>query len=774
MIQEEILVKNKFRFLYCIDADDLKSYAFPLGLTGERPKERCLSYNYITDEQLAFYSLFNKSNFKAFVLDDHYEEISQTVHKTRFLDSQGKTIINTAEHLIARLEKATDVEDINKLKDDIEKVREHISLILTIAVGLQADGVEKLHTLQKSGKVMFDEDAFIEYISQMIPFAGYSKLEKDISEAVYDFLRKKEEAPRKHSKYQLQEETELAVVKRNAAHLRDSNAIGKVIDLNTKLQKAKSKTIVLYISSDYKTQNIFYQKDKDYKDIYEVVKDRSIELSDPESPSQRMRVNYHRTSAQLFLRLLCEETEPEAVINNLVKVKEIVSTRELREKAIDGNLMVLSRETEGIDNFLQQRIDKYRKEFEDYSTFIRIDEFKELSEHLNNKKTNLRENERGIFLILQEILQQKRQNILGWRYSVDRRLQELSQLTIFRNSITFSLDKLIQEQLERGVFLELSPGKDYVLNVAHHLPTYFPVEHEGHRPLFREIVSHFKDSKEDLRPFIINFATRLFAAKGDINDVVNFDELVLKRCMLLLLLSNSKYYGDRILEHIESVIKKHGFGKSHLQSHFYYVLVWVLRRNQRYEEALNYTLKVLERFDDPRFYHSLCLVKYCLFEEDNDKKEDNNKNVTLLKESLDNGIKACDLYSEILESAAPSNQPVIKQNINALLNGRAFLQSLGFEHDSEHKIFKTASLNEARQCLAQLKEDLQEQYFTQPTYLHTESLLCLMEYKGSGDTEKLDEARQIVNEALKIPMHEKLNEMCKDLLNKIQEAYQLN
>lgn len=755
LIHEERLRQMGYRFIYCIDSDELNNYAFPLGVLGERPQQRNLGYEYITDEQVALYSLFNKQAFQAYVLDDHFEEISKLVHKVRYLHTEGGKTVNTPASMLSRLESLIDSQNINNLKNEMEKIREHISLIISIAVGLQADGVEKLHELQKSKKIIFDENELQEHVEELGCRNGYSQLADHLAELVYNFLREKD---KKNSKDQFSQESNFSLVKKDIAHLRDSKAIGKVMDLNLNLYQAKSKTIILYISSDYKTQNIFYKKNEYFQDIYQLVKQQSIKIKDS-------LVNCHRNTAQIFLRLLCGGQDPDLVIQNLSRIKEIIANKELRERTIDDNGLMRHSEMVDIDNSLTESIDKYRKEFEDYSTFIRIDEFKGLSNKLKDKKTTLNANGKEIIYILEEILRQKEKKILEWRYSVDLRLQELSQLTVFRNSITFSLDKLIQEQLEKGNFPELAPGMDYVFNAAHHLPTYFPVKHENSRPLFQEIIAHFKDPKDELSNFTLNFATRLFATKGNIEERSNLDELILKRCILLLLLSNSRYYGDRILEHIESLIKKYEYGGSHLASHFNYVLVWVLRRNQRYQEALKCTLEALEQFPgDPRFHHSLCLVQYCIFEEEKDKS------IHLLKESLINCAKAIDGYSEMMEGETVGNCRIIKQNINALLNGRAFLICLGLDFDKNNAVFTASLLPEAREYLMQLKKDTGDQYRMAATHLHTEALLCFMEYKFSDDLNRLAEGIQAIDEAIRISSDVKLTEMCMDLHGKMIDA----
>lgn len=750
LIQEEHLKKQGYQFYYCIDADVVRTFSFPLDLGGARPEEKKLDYEYITDEQIALYSLFGSASFRGFISKEHYEnEFLQLINRLKYLVDSGKSAVDTVKSLNEKLIERTHKNPAD-LKGHIELIRQNISLILSIAVGLQGDGIEKLFKLKRERKIAFDEDAFSEWLEPRSENI-FDKLDTywDLTDFLHNFLLDNFGGRRENKGSQ---GMDLETMKRNISFLRDAAVMSKTLALNAYLDQRQAKKIVLYLSSDNKTQNVFYQKSLGLEGMLSPVAENSIEIDDE-------KVNYHRNTAQIFLRLLCEDDSNETVIDLLTMIRNSVSTREYWRK-VSGVRMtaIVENEVLKVDRFLAQRIQQCRKEFAGFSTFAKINHFRNLALELNEK--TIPASLSHIPGILLQIVNDLEQNGQSWREAAGTQLKELSQLVIFRNVIGGRLDGIIQNQVLQANIQELDAGKDYIYGSDHYVPTYF-VGKDHHEPLFYSIIQHFYDPLEAFRPFIYTSAIQLFA------NPQYEDEMILKRCILLLMLSNSELQGQRLSEQqLENILSRYNFENSPYESDFYYLLTWVMRRNRNYTSAIEKATKAHEKFpQDPRFYHSLALTLYCQFQE---RAQNGDEDVDLLVDSLDTANFAIDGYERIdkdLDTDDPSYK-YVRRNIYALYNTTIYIQALGFTVDKN--IFSSDALLEARHSLAKLKR-IDPLYSQKPEFLQTESFLEQQEYEDTKNIEKLRNSLAALEAALKLPkITARLKQLCLDHLDQIK------
>lgn len=759
LIQEEKLKRSGYVFSYAIDSYDLRNYAYPLGTNGERLKASSLSIEYISDEQIALYTLFNKPDIHLYVFDEHNEEIKILLDILKSAHLRGVKVFNSVDELIIQLKNEIGG-NINLLSTKSELVVSNISLLLTIAVGLQQDGVDKLNKISNTKRLILKDINIIDDILENSAIEDEFSLGKnELIDILYNYFI--ENTNQKRSKGQFEhfhkDVFSINELNRRISFTRDSRVISKVYTINSKLYESDSKRILLYFSSDLKTQDLFYNKSLKNDQAYNVLYNSSILVDNK-------RVNYHRSSAQVFLRLLCANSDSERVIPNLELIKSVIQLREIKDNRLSNTELSFIPEEKKLEKFLASQIDKCRREFEGYATFLQIDKFHSLINSFNLKNESV-EDKKVIISILISILEDKgnAKNVENWRYNVFNRINDLSQIHAFRSTIFLEsikkIDQAISYHLVATTIESLGIGKDFIFGQDHHLPTFFLEEEEEIQdPRYIQIVQHYDDPAYELSTYVYELARKLFSVSE------NTDELVLKRCLLLLMLSNSKYYGEDTSEYLEKFLLNINFKNSPHESNYYYLLVWILRRNSNYHVCLKYSNKAIDEFqNDPRFYHSIALCNYCQYEENEEF------DIDFLIDADKNAYMAYELYKKCLLRTSETNKTkqYIKLNMYAIMNTLIYIKSLGFsKHNNK---FPESAILDSREMLNELKRsDLN--FSNKPEYLHTEALLELQEYLLKRNYSKLYFSQIAIEKALTLPkINSRLKSLCLKLRDEIIE-----
>lgn len=761
LIQEEELKILGYKFYYAIDADDLKHYAYPLGIFGERMVDNKLNIDYISDEQIALYTLFNKPDIRLLVFEEHYEEIKILTDIIKRSALRGSKIINSVEELITKLKNETDG-NLNSLIDNSELVVSNISLLLSIAVGLQEDGIKKLYTLSNSNKLVLRDENIIDEIFENSNFMESSILDRnELTDFIYiNFLERRNRKLNFNYKFNFESEN-FNELNRKISFTRDSNVISKVYSVNSKLYQNNVKNILLYFSSDSKTQDCFYNKTTDFDSLNKVLINSSIEIAGK-------NINYHRNSAQIFLRLLILESDSDSAINNLKLIKSIIQIKELQKELPDNNERIIKSKEKELDDFLSMQIDKCRREFEGYSTFLQIDKFNVLINSIKENKNDL-EDKNLILKVLHNILSSKgiASNVDDWKMNVLNRINDLSQIHAFRKTIILQsikkIDQVIFNKLRKGIIQSLGVGKDFIFGQDHHLPTFFLDDEEKVEPKFIQIVRHYDDSENSLSSYIFDLARNLFSSSN------NSDELVLKRCLLLLMLSNSKSYGEDTSDYLENFLLNFNFKNSNQESNFYYLLIWILRRNGQYDSSIEFAGEAIFEFPkDPRFFHSKALCYYCKFEDSNEPK------IEFLIEAYNNALKSLELYKNILGIFNLSNETkkYVQLNMYGVMNTIIYIISLGFSVSA--KDFSDQMIQKARDIIDELKK-IDKYFCNKSEFLHTEAHLELQEFYLKGNNSKLYYALEAIDKAIAVSsINPRVKSMClklrDDILNEIDKS----
>lgn len=720
LIHQEELKIDGYRIFFVIDASELHNYAYPLGLEGTRSIVSKINYEYIADEQIANYTLFNTEDFKAFILDGHFDEIAGLINGVKKREIEGETIISSVRKFSEYLKVKTSY-DLNELSEKWQEIQQNIPLILSIAVGLQADGVQKLYNLFSENKLLINGEDLRNHFEEEDYVSLFDDSRRNIPPFTDELFNYVAENFIRPEKWPIEVRDD-KVMRQRIAYYRDCVAIGRISYLNKKLQDKKLKHIILFLSSDYKSSNIFYPSSKQELG-YKLVNDNGISINNK-------KVNYLRNVSQLYLRLLCEENTPEEVIENLKKVRRVYELR-WRGKEVIGN------ETE---QFLQERIEVCRNKFRTNSTFLRIDEFKDLYEELVSLKlASFRE----VPEILEKLLKRKRLEESSVREEIEDVLRELGELNITKSVLLNSLNRQLIKSSSFGELETINRGDDYVFGGDHHLPTIFLSKDTIKGLSFNDIVSHFQDEKKDINGFFSSSIVKLFV------DSSEDDERILKRCLILLMLSDSSKIGRQNFDTL-SFVSEYNFKDIIAECDFKYTLCWAYRRKQNYLDSISIAMKMVQiDNNDPRFYHGLVLGHYCLYEKykyDNRFSNNNTSHINELQTSISYLKLTLHYYSILFHKTYDINlKDIVARNIFALMNFQIFSCILSYE---EHLSDENSLLN-ARAILEKLKSD-DINYYYKPEYLKSEAYLELVEFRHFGNPKKIEFAYSAVLHAISI------------------------
>jgi tetratricopeptide (TPR) repeat protein len=194
---------------------------------------------------------------------------------------------------------------------------------------------------------------------------------------------------------------------------------------------------------------------------------------------------------------------------------------------------------------------------------------------------------------------------------------------------------------------------------------------------------------------------------------------------------------------------------------FLYVASWLARRLEKYNEAEEYACQGLAIDpEDPRFYHSLCLILYC------------RARITDDKSYLPKRIEYCDRAIEFYEKIE-DGRVEIKKSINVLLNSKIYILCQMYDLlDRDNPNL----LSEARKLLEQLR--YREEFFNyMPEFLHTEAYYLFLSNIVNSNPSELEKANLLLQQALGIngQLNTKTilyyNELRKRIEKVIKDAY---
>lgn len=703
LIQEERLRNKGYSFFYTIDQYDIQRYCFPIGIW-ELDKE--YDVEYLSDQFVALIDLF-ENNQQILLLDQYIDE---------FYQFRGILI----EALFTKRRFVDEVRSFSSyLESENSNIRNDFGILISTATGILIDGVSRFNNIIRKKKIIISDD---DYDSDW----AAKPMNQLTIEAIIDSKKIREDNVDKLTKLSKK-------IKEGDQIRRDCEAIDRVSQVNEKLIEKNNKTLLLFVSSAPAFRNVYFNKDSNV----EYPKIEGVDL------------NFHRSSAQIFLQLLLKGEKD--IIDQLKYIKDIILKRESAG----------SFDSEDLEKNFQYRLRQLRNRFAHEKLLRRFDEYEKLNTQFEifSEKTN-KFNEssyqvkrlKTLFDELQFDFQNRGSKKIG-EHSI-KLLDSINYEYELKRHFIDWLNRANESQDE--LLFIIQRGKDPVFGTGHHLPLFFKSEGQQSQLISAIAKQYIKQEvamlDEDIKS--ANAKIKSFIKENLKNywqkkiSIASEPEDVFIMCLLLLIIPIDReklsidlmpeYIVSKIVEkYIEHINNK--TDKNNRLSDYLYLLVWVNRRLTDYKKARRFANKGNKLFpNDPRFKHGLLLIEYCKFREhvpnvDLPKKIDNDA-VKLLKSAISNGILALILYNGI---NIDENDIVFKKNKAALMVGMVLIYSYLFHYEGLN-----SWLAKGRELLSELKEYENNHYENQPEYRYVESVLEYQEYiylKNNGEIKKANE-----------------------------------
>lgn len=696
LIIEEELIAKKFQFTYSIDPDDIKNYCYPFGLTKSEfdPDKKPLEI--VTDEQISYYNLINKQKSKLLLMENYLDEIQKLKSIIQYANDSSIELINSFEALVQLYENNESSFDAFQKITQISK--REVSLLLSIAIGSLFQGMECLNKIEKDRLLHGNKELESSSLPQFVVDAIITSSESTLPDELYSELRKTF--------------PDSIEIKRKISRYIDCQAFGYLLSANQMIINNKKKNLLLFLSSV-----------KSSRTIINIAKDKMIL---PEIDGKLF--NPHRWIGQIYLKLLCKDNGN--TIDNLKKMKEIIK---LKEKT---NIINPEQLNAYITEKFENRLSTLREYYEKEALISKYKKFNSEIDEVLNKKTL--SNYKDIVNLIKRLLKlsKKEKSLQG---IIDTTLMNIKYERNFRSTLLYGIKSILDSQS----YLAASPGKDKVHDVHHQLPIVFYIDNQ----IFKENINQIINFYLEIEPKNRN-SKRLIKTIEDsvkfIFESTNEDEVKLIRYLLLVILPKFKHNDpeQQALQRVKTILEKEN---PSIRSEFLYVASWSARRLLDYNGALSYAKEGLKINDkDPRLYHSLCLIYYDLYKEEN--------RFTLLEQSIFNCNRAIELYSKY-----DSEELGIKNSKIALYNSHCYLLCLQFNNSPKKENNK---LIEARKYLELLKYN-EQKYYSYAEFQATEAYLELLEFDAFNSPHKIHRAKAAIKRAVSIDPRDEHNELLK-------------
>lgn len=750
ILELELKHVNNIRFHYIIDPYDLQKYCFPFGIldsVADKNIEReNLSIPSIADEQIAYNNIFVKADCLCFILDEHYKEVIdfqkyymhiQTMH--------GDKLVNTAKRLATFYEEEATIIDKIQTIDDIEP--DDLSLLYSIAINSTYSGKEKFNNLVINKRIVVSKEEL----------KFFNSIESEVLQDLFTTCKASELASylnKLSQEYYNPENKNDAKVKIHLKSLdRDYRAIDRILKLNTmsiqKDLKVNNKPLFLYLSNT-RMSKAYFQEIVEYNENDELksfLKKINTTIKDSFSENFAKHLNPHRTPAQLYLQLLLEsendsnnESENyERTKSRLVYFRDFIANFRINNQNITKDQSI---------KYLNELIIKYRSNFDGY---LLLEKHKEFRSNFNNTIKN-----RSFNSFKKLINNIQNLNELFETDKIDQKINEYINSSFWIISLsqvtkTF-LTSLISRSKDR-TSIRLR-GKDKISSIFQALPIVFFYSNSNNNICYNNL-NDFIDSLTEIHLNQSIIADNLLKKisifeKYRNQEAINCfeDTAAIMNIIVLLLVDehdslhiDSYDLASRLIDYN---LMKHNRNEPE-KSNFLYLKAWINRRENKMEVARNISLDGKRTYpNDPRFVHSLALLDYCEFF-NQDSKENMDKQINLIKASIKNFEVALKMY----ESKNSIKDSIRSKTKYAILNSISYSLALLFHLNNE-----TYILQQSRSFLKKLKIELPEKEFDEISeFLHTEAYVEYQEalklYRIEDFTKAWYKSSQALSEIIK-------------------------
>jgi len=690
IILEDTLSKEGFEFHYFIDNYDIGKYSFPFGLLAEENYDRRSekSIEIVTDEQIAYHYLFDIRTEKLLLADEHIAELNDFIGKIRRVEMFGLEVVDAFAKQADYFENIAGQKNISfDSWQQFHKISDlQVSLLLSIAIGSLLDGKKKINQLKNEDLILTQEayqDNFENDNASIFDIkAG------ETTNLLYDKLI---------SDFRSNISTQRAVSRYEKCKIFD-----RILNINR--QTIAQKQIFLLLSSAKVTNTR----------LPEIARESGL-LPEYEG----IRINPVRSIQQIYLQLLLRDDE-----NKLDELKKIKSIVALKENADYKGLHHII--NDHILNEFDERLGTLREGFENTALLLKFNDYDNtLKQALDSQSIKRHQ------LIAESIKELIK--IANETQALQQLKAESLEKLQYERDYDNTLKQAVNEINKGELLVEGYVGSDYITNRYHHTPiVFFQQTTDGYKRTLDEIINFIigvngGDGRNLIRS--INKSFQLIFH----NAVPTEEEKIIKILILLMLKNTKDIHPTQLAFDRAKQIYENELTTDEWKKEFLYILAWISRRLERYDESLQYAQAGIQLDDsDPRFYHALSLIQYCLYKKNND--------TDALNEGIANAKKALDNYKK-----RPAKTLAVERSINALLNAGAYLKTLSYTHENDYNL-----LLEARKDIAQLKFNEAGQYYLTPEFLHTEAFLEYNEFKAFDSPSKLKFAKEAIQKAISL------------------------
>lgn len=715
--QIELLRQRGHEIIYFIDPNDIVRYCFPFGLrrseNADARESRPLEY--ISDEQITYHLTRTTLTHQLLIIDDYIEEYNNFKGQVNYNREKGFNLLDSFEEFRDSYESKNTRDSVLALSDL------QVSLLLSIVLGDFQNGISILNKLD----------------TELVKFIGeYDEFGEEVQDEWYRKLS--ELYLRSHKKVYTDDFIDAlraANFQRISSKYYDCRAFDVMIQMNN---LNKTNTIFLLIGSDQSFKRMAEYAVRE--DILPVID--GIPLTPIINTSQLF----------LYHLLVDQQQEDHNLTSLLTEFQEIVLEKE----------QGVPRAGKWINHELQEsfnrRISQFREKFENISLINKFPLYKDAIDEIfsDNKLKNYDNVLNGISK-LKELYAQP-EYLLREKSAA---LNNLKREHSFKAAIVNGLDLVKLE----GRSFEKRPGGDYVTNIFHQLPIVFSFTTPAYQDIAERIVSfiiQFQTQRDDPFEKTANFIFFINQIIVDTFDEstgdTNYEEELIRILIYLVLPAQAQNNPEtNSLKRLQKILQSGNLVKSpKMKADFLYVASWLARRMEDYELAETYAREGLQiDADDPRFYHSLCLIFYCYMRRSKDR--------SYLSQRLEYCSKAIELYEKIED-----NRIEVQKSVNVLINSKIYTLCQMYDMlERENQ----SLLDEAGELLKLLRQR-EESFDMMPEFLHTEAYYLFLRQNVHKSPAGLEAANSLLQQALDIGgvTHPKRNEYYHELKKKIEKA----
>lgn len=694
----EYIFRKGYLCHYVIDVYEINEFCYPLGTRLDDKESIEKTIGYISDEQYVFTRLFEGKSEKVILLDEYFPELVTLKKVVANATIEANSALFKLRQYYTMLEKEVNYSSDNEIK---EIIRTKLTQALAIILDKELMGFKKLIHLLQTNKILHS------------PY-GLNQVEKD------DILKKAFDL---HKGGALTNDVFNKIMSldimnpqnhnsniRSAAFYRDARVIDRISAINNYLHSSfkKRKTdklhLIYYFSSTIKSHQLF--QEQSMLNLFPRVNSKVF--------------NPVRNKRQLFLKYLClADTYEESVYNvNYLKKKlqkiQIYYTQTKSTSPVDPSIL---------DN-LKKEFNHYREYFENNAILNKYSSIKKLLEDailFLKKSDNFND-----LLELAQFIKRVGEN------TPETTIDKINSLDDWDMQLRFSyfLSSCMAVSPENKTSLNVSTGKDIIRGTIHHLPILIQFSEKYISEKYSFFVNALLKPSSEI--VIDSIHSGLISDKPDYEypSKVAFYEDKLFKSFILLLAPEGFFPRERLdkitCEWVKNVLitkilpQKDSQGFFELSANYYYYIGWVLRRDNDIEPSIKWFKDAIKVFpDDGRFYHGLCLSKFC-FSETMKKRE--KEKIDLLFSAIENAKLAIQKY--------PESDIIYIKSITALHNTIAYIFTCIFQIAKNQVAPSSIKfLLLARENLEMVREREGKDFNKYPEYLHTEAVVNYCEYQ---------------------------------------------